>query len=126
MLSVFPELLTYGFFAPMLLRQMVGLYMIGVGIVHFERAKEKRTLPVFWFWSLGVGELIVGALLIVGVWTQLAAIAAALYSIKMLAFRNSRFSELVLNDHFVYIFTLAISLSLLITGAGAFAIDLPF
>ena len=126
MLSIFPDLLTYGFFAPLLLRLGVGVYFILASLLHFRKAQKETTLPSFWFIALGIGELCIGALFIVGLWTQVAALLGALYSLKMSVFKQSYFKDLVPHTHLVYMFVGIISLSLLLIGAGAFALDLPF
>jgi uncharacterized membrane protein YphA (DoxX/SURF4 family) len=74
------------------------------------------------FWPFAALEIVVGALLFVGAYTQIAALGSLTLSLFMLfispksdAFPTSSF----------YLVALFASLSLFITGAGAFAFDLP-
>jgi uncharacterized membrane protein YphA (DoxX/SURF4 family) len=136
MLTTFPSLLAYNFFVPMLLRVVVALFFASLAINHFKAKKELATELEHHFkflshetsiWVSGLlilAELGVGILLFVGAWTQIAAILAALGFAKMSYFAPSmpRYAPL---PRSTYMLLIAISISLLITGAGAFAFDLP-
>jgi uncharacterized membrane protein YphA (DoxX/SURF4 family) len=126
----------YSFFVPMLLRVVVALFFASLAINHFKGKKEVAAELAHHFkflshetsiWLTGLlilAELGVGILLFVGAWTQIAAILAALGFAKMSYFSPSmpRYASF---PRSTYALLIAISLSLLITGAGAFAFDLP-
>ncbi|MCI0619661.1 DoxX family protein [Candidatus Wolfebacteria bacterium] len=134
MLSVFPQLLTFSLIAPFILRVAVGFAFIALGASHFGKGVpdvREELMRVFpWAGSLvvflGVAELILGILLVVGLWTQVAALLAGIGSLK-LAFLKHRFAFRAVAPFSigVYILLAIMSLSLLLTGAGFFAFDLP-
>ena len=73
---------------------------------------------------LGVLEIISGAMILVGLYTQIVALVLALL-IFIELYAEYKESSLVKRDIVFYILIFAISLSLLFTGAGAFSLDLP-
>lgn len=133
MLSIFPNLLDLSFFAPLLLRVAAGLiFLVGGYVALFVRRKSviecinvqipgtgKFLAPLE-----GIVGLVGGALLVVGAWTQLAAIALALLSLSSFIMKLRGAKALTESVTF-YFLMFVISLSLLLTGAGAFAFDLP-
>ena len=74
--------------------------------------------------SLILTELVVGTLFILGLCTQIAALIVILMSFKML-FLRKYFPHDALPSRLTYLLLLGISCCLFITGAGAFAFDLP-
>jgi uncharacterized membrane protein YphA (DoxX/SURF4 family) len=78
-------------------------------------------------WSGGIIEMVAGIFLVAGLFTQGVAIAGALIAIDAL-FAKILYRDLdkvVKYSKMFYILVLIISLSLIFSGAGAFAIDLP-
>jgi uncharacterized membrane protein YphA (DoxX/SURF4 family) len=71
-----------------------------------------------------VSDVVVGALLVVGAWTQIAALFAILFSGKSLLIRKSLHAILPLSRG-TYALLVGMGLSLLLSGAGGFAFDLP-
>jgi uncharacterized membrane protein YphA (DoxX/SURF4 family) len=73
---------------------------------------------------LGAIEIVGGIMLILGLYTQIAALVLGLLT---LAEAYTEYKDpLILKRNFVfYTMLFAILLSLLLSGAGAFAIDLP-
>jgi uncharacterized membrane protein YphA (DoxX/SURF4 family) len=136
MLTTFPSLLMYSFFVPLLLRVAVAAYFAYQAIGHFKNKKgvaSELDHKFKWLshessvWLAGLlilAELAVGILLFVGAWTQIAAILAALGFLKM-AYFNDTLPTYAPLPRSTYILLIVICLSLLITGAGAFAFDLP-
>jgi len=133
MLNPIPELLTLSFFAPFLLRIAVGLIFLSLGYRHIvkERAATAAAvnerwgqLGTFFVWYLGIAEIAAGLLILLGLWTQIAAIVGAVIAIKML-FLKKRHAVLARESTLFYGLLLAVCLSLLVSGAGAFAFDLP-
>ena len=117
-LSTFPALLTYGLFAPLLLRVMAGIFILSLG---WERYKKPYN------WS-AIIYAIFGPLLILGLFTQISAIVA----IGILKFdyyfdfyKNRKTAPVPKNITFLYAVIGIILLSLLVTGPGFLAFDLP-
>lgn len=133
MLNPFPDLLVYSMMAPFIVRLAVGLIFIRFGALGIS-ADRHRLAQVFerfgarpgMFFAVFVSliELIAGAMLVVGFYTQIAAVATALISIGLIweKLLGRKFgSEGVLFD----LLLLSVSLSLLFSGAGFLAFDLP-
>lgn len=133
MLNPFPELLTYASLAPLILRLVLGLIFIDLGALKFRSERERwittfNTLylrPADLFVTLyGLLQLLGGALLIVGLWTQVAALVFAIFTGVELYIEWTA-KEMLKRNLIFYLLLFVISLSLLFTGAGAFAFDIP-
>ena len=129
MLNPFPDLLTYGIFAPTLLRVAAALVLGYAAHVQWHRRKE---LAAVRFSFVGSGAWIVwvlillGALsalgLLLGYYTQWAALVGGLLALKSTVWSHyyprvfplSRITSLLL---------LIVCLSLLLSGAGKLAFD---
>ncbi len=131
MLNLFP-IQFLALFAYFILRIITGLVFLNLGLKHYKKREELSSvliLPIFPFGKISViilitFELIIGTLLILGLFTQIAAILIILTSVKMLFLRH-RFTHDSLPSKLTYFLLLGIGISLLITGAGVFAFDLP-
>ncbi len=133
MLNPFPDLLVYSMLAPFILRVVAGLMFINLGVLAFKNEKErwltslstiKIPNPKLTLKIIGGIEVIGGVMLILGFYTQIAALILGLLTFceAYVEYKD----PLILKRNFVfYIMLLAIVLSLLLSGAGAFAIDLP-
>ena len=131
MLNPFPiqflALLAY-----LVLRVITGLVFFILGYRHFRARKELTqilTLPIFPFGVITttvfiLTELVVGTLFILGLYTQIAALLVIVMSLKMIVLRPI-FSHVSIPSRLMYLLLFAIGCSLFITGAGAFAFDLP-
>lgn len=135
MLNIFPDLLILSFFAPLILRLALGAWLLFLGWRHFfkERHELSAQLSARWgnlgkvkAWLIGPSEGIIGALLIVGFLTQPAALLSALVALDFLIIKKKLLPSLAPESPWLYALALAVSLSLLLTGAGAFALDRPF
>lgn len=132
MLNLFPDLLWLGIFAPFILRIALGLILFLTSfhqLVDRRRASTDRFLKA-WpkhgytiLWTVSVIEIVLGLSLVAGMYTQVTALLTALLSVLALLSRKYRLATL--RDILFYTLMLAISLSLVITGAGAFAFDIP-
>ena len=131
MLSLFPQLLFLAPFSATLLRIAAGLVFLYLAYFHYSNkhkmAEELSSLiggagVICVLYSLL--ELIVAAGLLAGAWTQLAALVGFLIAVKVLLIRSS-LKELRPLSPLSYALLAVICLSLIVTGAGAFAIDLP-
>ena len=133
MLNPFPELLTYSLLAPLLLRVLLGLIFIDLGVLKLRSEKERwvaicETLhmrPADLFVHLyAFLQIVGGVLLVVGLWTQVAALMFVIFTGAEL-YIEWRAKEILKRDLVFYLLLFIISLSLLFTGAGAFAFDIP-
>lgn len=132
MLSLFPQLLFLTPAAIALLRVVTGAYVLYVAWHISERrsalSHEKYPIigkaPEWLIVPAAFLYAIVGGLLVVGAWTQIAALGAALGMLKLSILSRSHPSLTVLPVS-TYLVLLAVSLALVCTGAGAFAFDLP-
>ena len=129
MLSLFPSLLAFQEISPFILRLTLGIIFI---FWVYQKLQKKNTEKnddgsnrntgnaIF----SGILEAIIGVLLITGLFVQLAAFVSALVFIIriILKIRNRSFMTDGVNYYFIL---LVISLSLLVTGPGRFAFDLP-
>ncbi len=133
MLNPFPELLTYSMIAPFLLRVVAGIIFINLGklALQGERSRWLISLSTIKFPRpevgvkiLGILEILGGIMLLAGFYTQIAALVLAVLTFAE-AFVEYKDPAILKRTLVFYILLLAISLSLLLSGAGAFAIDIP-
>ncbi len=131
MLNTFPDLLSLGFFAPTLLRIAVALAFLFGAYMQYQRVDELSNIrfPIVgaggWIiWLSIVAHAAIGLMLLFGYYTQIAAILGALGSIKGLVYAK-KYPRVFALCRIDYFFVLVICLSLLLSGAGAFAFDLP-
>jgi len=133
MLNPFPDLLVYSLAAPFVIRLTVGLIFVRFGALGLSAERHRMAAvceriglrPGAFFGAIcSFLELAAGAMLVVGFYTQIAAIATALFSIILIVHKLSgkQFgSEGVLFDLLLF----SASISLLLSGAGFLAFDLP-
>lgn len=133
MLNPFPELLVFSLLGPFILRAVLGLILLDLGMLKFK-GEKKRWIASFdalyirpadlFVAAYGLLQIAGGFLLIIGLWTQVAALAFAVFSgIELYVEWKAR--DVLKRDLVFYMLVFAISLSLLLTGAGAFAFDIP-
>ncbi|MFA5877438.1 MAG: hypothetical protein WC880_03695 [Candidatus Paceibacterota bacterium] len=113
--SLFPNLFTFSYFAPLILR-------IAIAIVLFEAArgtwKQQKKGKVASFTSA-----ILGTALVFGAFTQLTAILGI---IEIGILTAQRGVPSIFHRRSFALLVIAILTSLLLTGPGALAIDLPY
>ena len=133
MLSVFPDLLAYTLLGVAIVRIAIGLFLFVSGISTLTNKKvaltkyiQEKGLPFadFWPWFMGILMLIVGGFLIIGFLTQVSTIVAIYLLIKML-FIDWGKKKIYGNTPLVYLVLIMISASLIFSGAGFLAVDLP-
>ncbi|MGH7141849.1 MAG: hypothetical protein ACREGH_04450 [Minisyncoccia bacterium] len=135
MLNVFPGLLTYTFFAPTILRLAVAItlfIMAGHTWRHRQHLMHVRLLwlaPEGWMpYVATLGECILGVFFFIGLYTQVAAIVGIVGMVKYAIYRHW-WPDMV-TEYFpiapgtAWLIAI-ICLSLLLTGAGAGAFDIP-
>jgi len=134
MLNIFPSFLDFGLLAPLILRAVVGVMFLRFG---FKKLSPKHTeVCVTHFQALGINntktlipligllEVLGGLSLILGLYTQIAAIVLGLISLITYTMMRSKNAVLSHSQDF-YFLLFVINLTLLITGAGVYAFDLP-
>ncbi len=140
MLSIFPELLPYGFFSATIIRIVIGFVLVFFGALTLFKKRKifsqklisfKYPFPFAVTWLIGSLEIFIGSFLILGFLTQIISIIA-IYLFINIGIIDSKGSVSGLNNEKVFGFSwllysvlIVISLSLLFSGAGFLAIDLP-
>ena len=114
-LTLFPRLLDYINLAPTILRLVVSIFLIRNGWNEYKK-NGGGWIPLPF--------IIFGALIFVGVYTQLIAILAII-TIKLDWWTKRKTTPLSSEQMMLYVFAGVILLSLLVTGPGVFAFDLP-
>jgi uncharacterized membrane protein YphA (DoxX/SURF4 family) len=124
--------LDYSLLAPFIIRIVAGLIFIDLGYLKFR--KERTRWYGLFNTFLGVGgffvtlaaaiEIVGGILLFVGLFTQAAALVLAILTWLNL-YLEWRDEAFVRRDLVFYAMLFAMTLSLLFSGAGFFAFDLP-
>lgn len=131
MTSLFPELFAYQFFAPTILRIVLGIILVTYGVNKFKNPNMAEEIfssagirpAKLWVKAVATLELISGLLLLIGFLTQLAVILASL--ILIVTVIKMKIKNGFIRGYDFEILLLAIALSLLFLGPGAFSIDLP-
>ena len=132
MLNIFPTMFL-SLFANALLRLILGGIFIHLGYRHPFRDRAALQAVVRTHWPriapyivryLGLIEIAIGGMFFVGAWTQVAAVAAIVLSVKMLVLKK-HFAHPSIPRPIFYVLVLGVCASLFITGAGVFAFDLP-
>ena len=113
MLSVFPELLFLAPFAAFLMRVALGGVFTYAAMRHLQSSDGTMR-------SFAVAEAATATALLAGAWTQPAAIVSMLLIGTWFIFPKLRITALG-----TAVLSVVIALSLLITGAGPLAFDLP-
>lgn len=132
MLNIFPGLLDFSNFAPLILRLVFGLVFVAHGypklftgfsqtVGFFDSIGIKPAK--FWVFVVGFVEFFGGIALILGFATQIAALLIAIN--MLVAIWKVKAKQGFVNGYEFDLTLLAIALSLVLTGAGAYALDLP-
>lgn len=133
MLNPFPELLTYSLLAPFILRLTLGYILVNLGSLKLKVEKDRweTAFHLLGFKEkalatkvLGYIEILGGLALLLGFYTQIAALVFVLL-LGIELFIEQKEEALMKRDLTFYILLFAISLSLLFSGAGFLAFDLP-
>jgi hypothetical protein len=125
MLNTFPNLLTYGFFAPTILRLLVATVLFYLAYQQWVKRVEISKVRSFVFPTLSIiFNAIVGVGLFFGYLTQIAALLA-IVGFGIGIWLNRRHPHIVIISTATVIILIVICASLLLTGAGAFAMDVP-
>ena len=126
MLSLFPELLDYWFFAALFLRHAAAVYFAFLAL-RFVGTLRTLPSPSVGVRVIGYGfvavEVAVSVLLFVGLFVQGAALGGIVLALASLMFGIGRGSHP--NEAHVQLFLMVICIALLFLGAGPFAFDVP-
>lgn len=130
MLNPFP-IQFLALFAYFLLRVCVGWICISLGLRHLRFTRDLRhstapiwPIPASLIYTLVLSELTLGLMFIVGWYTQYAALGGIALATIMLIW-HKRCTPIGIPPRIFYVLFLGTAVSLFITGAGAFAFDLP-
>lgn len=131
MLSLFPQILFLSPLAPTLLRFAAGVVFLLAAWTHYDKREELGRES---FIVVGTGlwipivtslvELGIAVGFVFGAYTQAVAIAGALAAMKYF-FWKRRYPNFFPLSRSASALLFAICLSLVVTGPGAFALDLP-
>jgi uncharacterized membrane protein YphA (DoxX/SURF4 family) len=134
MLNTFPYLLSFGLLAPFILRVAVGVYFLKTGLSHLkinrhtgeevaiaENAIHPAASVV---WGVAIIEAIAGLALIAGFLTQISALVLSILLVLALIFKKGHLALFKHSTSF-YLLLLVVCLSLIVSGAGFWAIDIP-
>ncbi len=132
MVTLFPQLIAYSWYVPAILRITVAAVFVYLVIYHFKHKKAfaselKMVSHEVASWFVGIAilvEIVVAAGFFLGFGTQVVAILGILGFAKMAIFKN-KFPTYAPFSRLSYVLLIVICLSLLISGAGIFAFDLP-
>lgn len=117
-LSVFPTLLDFGLLAPAILRISASFFL-------FYLAKKKMDGPLRWSIPFFV---IAGVMVLIGLYTQILALVALVlikFDFYTNFYRNRKILPVPTEQYFLYGIVGIILLSLLFSGPGFLAFDLP-
>lgn len=125
MLNPFPALLSFSLLGPFFLRVVVGtLFLLFAMQLYREISGGGHKAERLVAWGIVGIEGLSGVSLVLGYYTQIGAILGSGVAIFCIVLRT-RFPKIITESQTLYILLLTISLSLIFTGAGAFAFDLP-
>lgn len=133
MLNPFPELLAFGLVAPFLIRLAIGVIYIRFGYhkITTERETKRHFFEqiglrpgILFVWIVGLIELVGGLMILIGFYTQIAAIVLSIIMLGAMLIKLRR-PQLLHGGLSFYILLLIATCSLVLSGAGAFAFDLP-
>lgn len=117
MVTIFPNLLSWGLIAPLILRIIIGLYFFLRGF----RTWKKR-VKAWHKWYSGF-EIVLGVLFMIGALTQIAS----LFAIFDTTIRfGKKLKDTDYTEKALFIFVIGVAISLLFSTAGFYAFDLPF
>ncbi len=119
--SLFPYLLTYEQFAPFILRVTLGVTLAYFGYQKIKgRGKSSGSNTVIY----GAVEILIAVFLVIGLFTQLAALLNAVILVIKIGYkiRDKAFLTDGIN---YYVLLLAMAIAVVFSGAGFLAFDLP-
>lgn len=126
MLSWWPDLFHFSSFAPTILRLALGGIFLFFGAR--ELLKSRLLTEIGWpkiaIKIVGVWEFLIGFFLLIGLFTQMAALLAGLEILGYLFLKLKNKEKIPLPIDYLLIM-LAVCISLILLGPGLLALDLP-
>ncbi len=119
--SIFPYFLTYEQIAPLILRLVLGITLAWFG---YMKSKGRGSSSGSNTAIYGGIEIIVAIFLIIGLFTQLAALINALILVIKIGYKI-RDKKFLTNGVNYYVLLLAMTIAVILSGAGFLAFDLP-
>lgn len=123
LVTPFPVLLDFSFYAPLLLRLTLGVYVLAIGFSAHRTIAEVSPKFTAWVMAYRGFFIITGISLILGLYTQISAIVIAILLLISIVDKRARLTNEIGRAEISLL--LVITLSLLLSGAGPFAFDLP-
>lgn len=132
--SLFPNVLFLTDAGLFLLRVATGIVFLTWGYALLEPARRRmlaEELQVFGgyanlaVWLLALIEVGIGLLFVAGFLTQLAALIGLLLSVKFFFLRH-KYPSLSSESGLLYLLLIAVCIHLFVSGAGLWAVDIPF
>ena len=130
LLSLFPQVLFLAPLATTMLRVAAGIVFLLLAWTHWQKREEMAAEKIFllggvWVPTVAfIAESVIGACLVLGIYTQVIALLGALGALKCFVWKR-RFGQFLPLSRTASALLFVICLSLVATGAGAFAFDLP-
>ncbi|OGG52393.1 hypothetical protein A3H16_01245 [Candidatus Kaiserbacteria bacterium RIFCSPLOWO2_12_FULL_53_8] len=131
MLSLFPQLLFLAPFSATLLRIAAAVVFFSIAWTHWQKREQLGDIEFIvvgkgtWIPTFAAAlEFLIAVGLFLGMYVQLVAILGALAALKALIWKR-RYSVMIPISRTASALVFVICLSLVFTGAGAFAFDLP-
>lgn len=126
MLNPFPELLTFGLLSPFIIRICLGIMFVRHGYFKLFKNRDELAGKTAKNVMIAVGsvEIIGGIMLLLGFLTQIAALVLAILVLSVAIYKK-RGGEITKRDLSFAVFVFLILISLLFSGAGFFAFDVP-
>jgi uncharacterized membrane protein YphA (DoxX/SURF4 family) len=118
-LSLFPSLFSWSLLAPLLMRLALGSVFLFWSYKKFRGASASSQEK-----AVAILEALCGALIFVGLWTQAAALVAIVDLLVRIVGKITQ-KQFLTDGVNYYAILLVLAISLLVTGAGFLAIDLP-
>ncbi len=119
MLSAFPTLLSYNQLSPFLIRIALGAVFVYRAYKILRNTNSEAKLK-----AQGLVEGISGVLLVIGLWTQVAALVVIIDLLIRLV-TKVRTKAFLTDGVNYYLVLLVMAISLIVTGAGWYGFDLP-
>lgn len=133
MLNTFPDLLSFGLLAPTIIRLCVGFVLIYFSLLTLSKLNKKVAqkldeykypAPKFMTFLIGIVGVVSGSFIIAGFFTQVSALVT-IYLLLNLSIIDSGDSKIFGQSTIFYIILILITTTLLFSGAGFLAFDLP-
>jgi uncharacterized membrane protein YphA (DoxX/SURF4 family) len=126
MFTIFPSLLTYRLLGPTILRITLGIIFAHAGWHKTRASQSPEISPKLLKVIRVVGwiEILIAISMIAGIWTQIGALAVIILSVYFSYIKTKGQNPTGYPVAFNFLL-IAIALSLLVSGAGKLAFDLP-